>query len=87
VRFPRIGEFVFKGVGLRAITPKPPWTAAAASALERFLQLAGDFVGRGLHRALHDLGGPGQRLVQPLFDGRLADRDEPGLAGGELLSG
>jgi len=56
--------------------------SAAASALERFLQFAGDLVGRGLHRALHDLGGPGQRLVQPLFDGRLADRDESGLAGG-----
>ena len=57
----------------------PPSTAAAASALERFLQLGGDLVGRGLHGALHDLVGLGQRLVQPLFDGRLADRDEPSL--------
>ena len=51
---------------------KPPWTAAARSALERFLQLAGDFVGRGLHGALHDFGGLGQRPIDSLFDGRLA---------------
>jgi hypothetical protein len=38
----------------------------ARSALERFLQLAGEFVGRDLHRALHDLGGLGQRLVESL---------------------
>jgi hypothetical protein len=65
----------------------PPPAATARSALERFLQLAGDFVGRSLHRALHHLGGLGQRLVEPLLDGRLADRDEPGLVSGELLSG
>jgi hypothetical protein len=28
-----------------------------------------------------------KRLVEPLFDGRLANRDEPGLVGSELLSG
>ena len=28
-----------------------------------------------LHGALHDLGGLGQRLVESLFDGRLADRE------------
>ena len=65
---------------------RPPSTAAAASAIERFLQLAGDFVGRGLHGALRDFGGLGQRLVQPLFDGRLTDRDEPCLVGSKLLS-
>ena len=32
-------------------------TAAARSAFEGFLQLAADFVGRGVHRALHDFGG------------------------------
>jgi hypothetical protein len=64
----------------------PPSTAAAASALERFLQLAGDLVGGGLHGTLHHPVGLSQRLVQPLFDGRLADRDEPSLARGELLS-
>jgi hypothetical protein len=31
--------------------------------LQRFLQLAGDFVGGGLHGALHDLGGLGQRPI------------------------
>jgi hypothetical protein len=66
---------------------RPPSTAAAASARERFLQLAGDFVGRGLHVALHDLDGLGKRLVESLFDGWLADRDEPGLVSGELLGG
>ena len=40
-------------------------TAAALSAFERFLQLAGDFVGRGLHDPVHHLGGLGQRLVEP----------------------
>jgi hypothetical protein len=59
----------------------------ARSALERFLQLAGDLVGRGLHGALHDPGGLGKRLVDSLFDGRLADRDEPCLVSGELLGG
>ena len=58
----------------------------ALSALERFLQLAGEFIGRGLHCALHDVGGLGMRLVESLFDGWLANRDEPGLVSGELLS-
>src|SRR5215469_759231 len=55
------------------------------SAFERFLQLAGEFVGRGLHRALHDLGGAGHRLVERFFDGWLAHRDELCLVHGELL--
>src|SRR6516162_6160670 len=59
---------------------------AAQSALERFLQLTGDLVGRGIHVALHDLGGLGERLVESLFDRQLADRDEPCLVSGELLS-
>ena len=59
---------------------------AAQSALERFLQLAGDLVGRGVHVALHDLGGLGERLVESLFDRQLADRDEPCLVSGELLT-
>jgi hypothetical protein len=56
------------------------------SALERFLQLAGDLVGRGLHGALHDLGGLSERLVESFLDGWLADRDEPCLVSGELFS-
>src|SRR5215467_13158310 len=56
------------------------------SALECFLQLAGDFVGRGIYGTLHDPGGPGKRLVDRLLDGRLADRDEPSLVGSEVLS-
>jgi hypothetical protein len=65
---------------------KPPWTAAARSALERFLQLAGDFVGRGLHGALHDFGGLGERLVKSFFDGRLANRDEPCVSPEVIIS-
>jgi hypothetical protein len=38
----------------RRLRMKAPAAAAAPSAFERFLQLAGDFVGRGIHRALHD---------------------------------
>jgi hypothetical protein len=34
----------------------PPSAAAGSSALKRFLKLAGDFVGRGLHCVLHDGG-------------------------------
>ncbi len=63
-----------------------PFKCPARSAFESFLQLAGDLVGRGLYRALHDLGGLGKRLVESLFDGRLANRDEPCLVSGELLS-
>src|SRR5499427_6816476 len=59
---------------------------AAQSALERFLQLAGDLIGRGIQVALHDLGGLGERLVESLFDRQLADRDEPCLVSGEMLS-
>src|SRR5690242_19983544 len=65
---------------------RPPSTAPAASPLERFLQLAGDFVGRGLHGAIHDFGGLGRRLVESPFDGWLANRGEPRLVSGELLS-
>src|SRR5215472_8244222 len=43
--------------------------------LERFLQLAGDFVGRGLDSALHDSGRTCERLVESFFDGWLANRD------------
>ncbi len=64
---------------------KTPAAAAASSAFERFLQLAGDLVGRGIHRALHDFGGTGKRLVESFFDGRLANRDEPGLVSSENL--
>src|SRR5271165_6381875 len=53
-------------------------------ALERFLQLAGDFVGRGIHVALHYLVGFRERLVERLLDRRLAHRDQSCLAGGEL---
>src|SRR4029077_3699257 len=60
--------------------------AAWSLSFQRFLQLAGDFVGRGVYRALHDLGRLGQRLVESLFDGRLAYHDEPRLVSGELLS-
>src|SRR5580704_9063206 len=59
---------------------------AVRSALERFLQLAGDLVGGGLHRSLHDFGGFGKRLVESFLDGWLANRDEPCLVSGELLS-
>jgi hypothetical protein len=65
---------------------KPPPTAAARSAFERFSQLAGNFTDCGIHGALHDLGGLGECLVEPLLDSRLADRDEPRLVSGELLS-
>ena len=65
---------------------KTPATAAARSAFERFLQLAGESVGRGLHRALHDFDGTCKRLVESFFDGWLANRDEPCLVSGELLS-
>src|ERR1700722_1443986 len=59
---------------------------AARSALECFLQLAGEFVGRGLYRVLHDLSGQGERLVYSCFDGGLANRDEPGMVSFEVLS-
>jgi hypothetical protein len=59
---------------------------AARSALECFLQLAGEFVGRGLYRVLHDLSGQGERLVYSCFDGGLANRDEPGMVSSEVLS-
>jgi hypothetical protein len=49
---------------------------AAKSAFQRFLQLAGDFAGRGLHRTLHDVAGFGERLVECFFDCRLADSRE-----------
>src|SRR6476659_7233672 len=58
----------------------------ARSTLERFLQLAGDLVSRGLHGALHDSSGLGKRLVESFFDGWLANHDEPRLACGELFS-
>ena len=54
--------------------------------LERFLQLAGDFAGRGLNSMLHDFGRACQRLVESFSGGWLAGRDEPGLAGCDFLS-
>ena len=54
--------------------------------LERFLQLTGDLIGRGIHGPLHHFVGTCERLVERLFDRRLAHRDQPCLAGGELLS-
>ena len=59
---------------------------AAKSAFQRFLQLAGDFAGRGLHRTLHDFAGFGERLIECFFDCRLADSDEPCLVRDDLLS-
>ncbi len=56
---------------------RTPATAAARLAFERFLQLAGDFVGRGLHRALHDFGGTCKRLVESFFDGWRIISDPP----------
>jgi hypothetical protein len=53
-------------------------------ALERFLQLAGDLVRRGIHSPLHHFVGTCERLVERLFNRRLAHRDQPRLAGGEL---
>ena len=35
---------------------------------------------------LHDFSGQGERLVYSCFDGGLANRDEPGLVGFEVLS-
>ena len=59
---------------------------AARSAFEGFLQLIGDFVGRGRHRVLHNSRGHGERFVESFFDGWLADRDEPCVVLGEMLS-
>src|SRR5271168_1685977 len=59
--------------------------AGVALALERFLELAGDFVGRGVDRPLHDARSAGDRFVETFLYGRLADDDQPGLAGTELL--
>jgi len=69
--------------GFRPLRMKTPATAAAPSAFKRFLQLAADFVGRGVHRALRDLGGTRKRLVESFFDGRLANHDEPCLVSSE----
>ena len=44
---------------------RPPSTAAAASALERFLQLTGDFVGRGLHGGFTTLAALVSALSSP----------------------
>ena len=52
--------------------------------LERFLQLTGDLVGRGIHSPLHHFVGICERLVERLFDRRLAHRDQPCLTCGEL---
>jgi hypothetical protein len=46
-------------------------------ALERFLPLAGDLVGRGVDGALHDFRGTGDRLVQSFLDRERADHDQP----------
>src|SRR5208282_1979161 len=54
--------------------------------LDRLLQLAGDFVGRGVHRTLHDLDGARNRLVEALLDCRFANHDQPCFVGSELLS-
>jgi hypothetical protein len=54
--------------------------------LERFLQFARDFVGRGLDATLHDLGRTCKRLVEFFSGGWPANRDEPGLAGREFRS-
>jgi len=58
---------------------------------ERFLQLAGDLVDRGVHLVLTDPDGTGKRfvecLVECLLDGGVAaDYEEPGLVSCELLS-
>jgi hypothetical protein len=55
--------------------------------LECFLKLAGNLVGRRVHRAIHHFVGIRQRVVKRLFKGRLADRDQPGLIAGERLGG
>ena len=52
--------------------------------LERFLQLTDDVIGRGIHSPLHHLVGTCECLVERLFNRRLAHRDQPCLAGGEL---
>src|SRR6266446_1701978 len=71
---------------LPAAVPRPP-RRAARSAFERFLQLAGDLVDRGVHLVLGDLGGTGKRLVECLLDGGLAaDHEEPCLVSREFLS-
>ncbi len=69
--------------GFRPLRMKTPATAAAPSAFKRFLQLAADFVGGGVHRALRDFGGTRKRLVESFFDGRLANHDEPCLVSSE----
>src|SRR5271157_1478399 len=54
-------------------------------ALEGLLQLAGDLVGRGIEVALDDLVGLLDGVADRLLDRRLADHDQPGLVGHELL--
>jgi hypothetical protein len=57
-----------------------------SASFERFLQLAGDFAGRGLHSTLHGSDRACKRLVESFSGGWPANRDEPGLVGREFLS-
>src|SRR6516162_4850147 len=66
-------------------TARPPG-ARASLTLERFLQLAGDFIGRGIDLVLHHFRGTRQRLVERLFDRWLADHDQPRRISGKRLS-
>src|ERR1700722_2306989 len=67
------------------LTDCGPRAGRSVLTLERFLQLAGDLVGRGIHGPLHHFVRTCERLVERLFYRRLAHRDQPCLAGGELL--
>jgi hypothetical protein len=49
--------------------------ARSSLTLERFLQLAGDFIGRGIDGALHHFRSPRKRRVERFFDRWLASRD------------